>query len=221
MTRPSNSVTDAVDNVTFTLRKTGSVSISVAPDAAAVRTELDNVVKAYNSAVSVLKNLTSYDAATRTGSVLLGEATVRNLQSQMRLIINGVYGNETDSRPTLSSLGLTLQSDGALSINSSRYTAALSAAPEEAERVINGASKAMADMLDKALDTEGQLAARTNGIQSSIRQISEQKARIEVRMSAMEARYRAQFSALESLVSTMTSTNNYLSSQFQSLRNNN
>lgn len=221
MTRPSNSVSDAVDNVTFTLNKTGSASISVAPDAAAARTALDNVVKAYNSAVSTLKNLTSYDATTRTGSVLLGESTVRNLQSQMRSIINGVYGNDTDSRRTLSSLGLALQTDGTLSVNNSRYTAALAAAPDQAERVISGAAKAMADMLDKALDTEGQLAARTSGIQSSIRQISDQQSRLEARMSAIEARYRSQFTALESLVSTMASTNSYLSSQFESLQNNN
>lgn len=221
MTRATNSISDAVDNVLFTLNKTGGASVSVAPDAVAARTALDNLVKAYNTATSTLKNLTSYDAITKTGSVLLGESTVRNLQAQMRSVINGIYGNSTDTRRTLSSFGVSLQSDGTLSVNSTRYTSALAAAPAEAERVINGAAKSMADILDKALDTEGLLAARTSGIQSSIRQISDQQSRLDARMSAIEARYRAQFSALESMVSTMTSTSSYLSSQFESLQNNN
>ena len=221
MTRPSNTVSDAVSNLTLTLNKTGGAKISLAEDTGAGRSALDNMVKAYNSAVSTLKSLTKYDETTRTGSILLGESTVRNLQSQMRSVINGVYGNNTDSRRTLSSLGLSLQGDGTLSVNNSRYSAALGAAPDQTGRVINGAAKALSAMLDKALDSEGLLATRTSGIQSSIRQISDQQSRIESRMSAIEARYRAQFTALESLVSTMTSTNSYLSSQFESLKNNN
>lgn len=221
MTRPSNTVADAAEGLTLSLSGTGSTLITVSPDSSAARGALDNLVKAYNAAVTTLKSLSSYDTTTRSGSVLLGEATVRSLQSELRGIVNGLYGDTADSRRTLSAVGVILQSDGLLAVNAQRYASAAAAAPAELARVIGGAATAFRQVSSRALSTDGPVAARTNGIQSSIRQLADQQTRIEARMSAIEARYRAQFSALESLVSTMTRTNDYLSAQFESLRNSN
>lgn len=218
MTRASNTIADVVDNVTIGLNKAGSTSLTVAPDTAAQRTALDNLVKTYNSAASTMKNLTSYNATTQTGSVLLGESTVRSLQTQLRSVVNGLYGNDGDVRRTLSAIGVSFQSDGTLAVDSTRYGNALSAAPAEVERVINASAKAMSAALDAALANDGVVSARTSGIQTSIKQLAEQQARMEDRMAAIEARYRAQFTALDSLVSSMTSTTEYLSTQFESMR---
>ena len=221
MTRASNTITDAIDNVTIGLSKTGSTSIAIAPDTAAQRTALDALVKAYNSAFSTMKNLTSYDAVTKTGSILLGESTVRGLQTQIRSVVNGVYGNAGDTRRSLSAIGVAIQSDGSLAVDSTRYGSALSAAPAEVERVMTAAAKALSTALGTALanDDSGVINARTSGLQTTIKQLTEQQTRMEDRMTEIEARYRAQFTALDSLVSSTTATTNYLTTQFKSLQN--
>jgi flagellar hook-associated protein 2 len=220
MTRASNTVTDAIDNVTIGLSKPGSSSLVVAPDNAAQRAAVDNLVKAYNSAVATMKGLTSYDATTKTGSILLGESTVRGLQTQIRSVINGVYGNAGDTRRSLSAIGLSIQPDGSLAVDSTRYSSALSAAPAEVERVMTAAAKAMSTALGTALaeDETGVINARTSGLQATIKQLAEQQTRMEDRMAAIEARYRAQFTALDNLVSSTTATTTYLTNQFKSFQ---
>lgn len=220
MTRASNTITDAIDNVTIGLSKPGSTNLSIAPDTAAQRSALDTLVKAYNSAVSTMKSLTSYDPVTKTGSILLGESTVRGLQAQIRSVINGVYGNAGDTRRSLSAIGVSMQSDGSLAVDSTRYSSALSAAPAEVERVMTAAATALSTALGTALanDDSGVINARTSGLQTTIKQLTDQQTRMEDRMTAIEARYRAQFTALDNLVSSTTATTNYLTTQFKSLQ---
>ena len=72
---------------------------------------------------------------------------------------------------------------------------------------------ALTSSIDTALSSSGTLTARTDGIQSNIQRIADQKLRLEDRMSAIEARYRAQFTALDQLMTSMNATGSFLSSQ--------
>ncbi|HSQ05993.1 MAG TPA: flagellar filament capping protein FliD, partial [Burkholderiales bacterium] len=69
------------------------------------------------------------------------------------------------------------------------------------------------------LDDNGSLAARTNGINQSIKDIDDQRTAFERHMTEVEARYRAQFTALDTMMSSMTQTSNYLQQQLTSLQN--
>jgi flagellar hook-associated protein 2 len=78
----------------------------------------------------------------------------------------------------------------------------------------------MVDTLDAMLDTtNGTLAARTEGIQKSIDSIEDQVERTEMRISAWETRTRAQFNALELLLSEFQTTGDYLSQQLTGMQN--
>jgi flagellar hook-associated protein 2 len=79
---------------------------------------------------------------------------------------------------------------------------------------------ALIDTLDSMLSTtQGALAARTQGIQTSIDHIGDQVERIEYRNAAWEARTRAQFNALEVLLAEYQTTGNYLTQQIAGLQN--
>jgi flagellar hook-associated protein 2 len=67
------------------------------------------------------------------------------------------------------------------------------------------------------LGTGGPIAARIDGINSSIKGIGENRNDLNLRLAATEKRYRAMFSNLDLTISRMTSTSNYLAQQLANL----
>jgi flagellar hook-associated protein 2 len=72
--------------------------------------------------------------------------------------------------------------------------------------------------LDKALTsmlaTNGSLDGRTQGINNTIKDIGKQRDALNVRLAEIETRYRTQFTALDSMLSSMNQTSTYLTQQF-------
>jgi flagellar hook-associated protein 2 len=67
------------------------------------------------------------------------------------------------------------------------------------------------------LGTAGPLAARTDGINASLKSISTDRDRINAQLVGTEARYRAQFTALDTLLGSMTQTSTFLTQQLSAL----
>lgn len=82
-------------------------------------------------------------------------------------------------------------------------------------------SRGYADQLNKLVDsmlgTEGAISARTNGLNASIKSITEQRERLNDRLVDIEKRYRTQFTALDVLLSGMTKTSSFLQQQLDNL----
>jgi flagellar hook-associated protein 2 len=67
------------------------------------------------------------------------------------------------------------------------------------------------------LASDGAVAGRTQGIDASIKDIAGRRATLERRMVAIEARLRAQFVALDTMISSMNQTSAYLTQQLANL----
>ncbi|MEQ1766357.1 MAG: flagellar filament capping protein FliD, partial [Methylotenera sp.] len=65
-------------------------------------------------------------------------------------------------------------------------------------------------LVTSLLSESGILASRTEGINSSIKRLDKQAESITVRLTAIEARYRAQFTKLDTLMSSMSTTSAFL-----------
>ena len=127
ITSASNTVTTAIPGVTMNLLKQGaSTTLAVARDTSAVQKAASDFVSAYNSLSSTLNSLSSYDATTSTAGPLLGDPTVLNIESQLRNTLNtplaGLSGNLTN----LSQIGITLQKDGTMALDSTVLNSAIS-----------------------------------------------------------------------------------------------
>lgn len=136
VSKSSNSVSDVIQGVTLNLLKptTASASITVARDSNSIQSQINSFVKAYNELAKTLKDVSSYDANTKKGAVLQGDAVVRSIQSQIRGVLNAPLSG-AGSLTTLSQVGLTFQKDGTLSFDSSKLTAALSKSPNDVAAV--------------------------------------------------------------------------------------
>ena len=126
VTSATNSFSDTIEGVSLTAIKVGAATLSVGRDTAGATSAVASFVKSYNDLNATLANLTKFDATTKTGGVLIGEATVRTVQSQVRSVLTAsLSGLSTGGYQTLSQIGLSFQRDGSLSIDSTKLTAAL------------------------------------------------------------------------------------------------
>lgn len=67
------------------------------------------------------------------------------------------------------------------------------------------------------LASDGLLASRTKGVNNSIKDIGKQRDALNLRLNQLEANYRKQFSALDTMLSSMNATSIYLTQQLASL----
>jgi flagellar hook-associated protein 2 len=218
----SNTISGAITGVTLNLKKAeiGTVgTLSLGLDGAASVTSLGAFVKAYNAFISTTAALTKFDAANKTAAPLLGDSTVRTTQGQIRSILGGsVTGG---SFAVLSQIGITTQTDGTLALDSSKLNAAL-ASDSDGVRALLGGTGGFATKLDTLLDgvldtDDGSLAAKSKSLQGRLDDIADQRSELNLRMAAVEKRYRAQFTALDTMMGQMQTTSSYLAQQLANL----
>ena len=130
VTKQTNVVTDAIAGVTLTLAKasasaTTPTNITIARDTTAVATSINNFVKAFNDINQGLKDAASYDPATKTASILNGEASVRSIQSQLHGALTAPIAGSAGAFTLLSQVGVTIQKDGSLGVDSAKLSTAL------------------------------------------------------------------------------------------------
>jgi flagellar hook-associated protein 2 len=123
----SNTVTGAIPGVTFQLLSSSpgnTVQIQVTNDNTAIETSLDSFVTAYNA---VIKDISGQEKTDSTGAAepLYGSPTLSLIQTQLQSAIFG--GSASGSINSVSQLGLTTNSDGTLSLDTSALDNALNA----------------------------------------------------------------------------------------------
>ena len=220
ITRSSNTVTDAINGVTLKLVKEGSsASVSVAANTDGVTSAVNAFIKAYNDAVGQLKTLTAYDATNKKAAVLTGDSTARGIQSQLAALLGANVSGVSGDISRISQIGITIQKDGSLSLNSSTLTAALAAGKDVAALFSQtttgntGIAVRFYDLLEGMVGTSGLIPNRTEGITASIKTTQKNAEAFNLRLTQIEKRYRAQFTSLDSLVASMQKTSSYLSQQ--------
>lgn len=124
ISKASNSVSDVISGVTLNLTKitTTPITLTVAQDTAATTKAVNSFVASYNELSKTLTDLSSYDAATKKGATLQGDATIRNLQAKLRDMLNTAG---TGALTSLSQIGVTFQRDGSLAVDSSKLNSAM------------------------------------------------------------------------------------------------
>ena len=128
ITKPSNSVSDAVEGVTIKLLSADpdkTTTLTVNRDTGAARTAVESLVKAYNDLNTTLKDLTKYNAEEKTASVLTGDSAVRSIQTAMKNMLSTVIAGGEQGYRTLSDVGIAVDKEGVLQIDSSKLGTAI------------------------------------------------------------------------------------------------
>jgi flagellar hook-associated protein 2 len=132
ISKASNTITDAIQGVTINLLKltnagaSGSpISINVARDSAGIGSAVDTFVKAYNDVNKTVAGLTAYDAKTKRGGPLLGDASVSSTLSRIRSLVTAPIKGLSGAYSSLADIGVSFQRDGSLTVNSTKLSAAV------------------------------------------------------------------------------------------------
>ncbi|HVW64896.1 MAG TPA: flagellar filament capping protein FliD [Nitrosospira sp.] len=130
ISKPSNTITDAIEGVTLNLLKsnTGSpTTLTVGRDVAGVKASVEAFVKAYNNVSQTLASLSAYNAGTKTGAALQGDSTTLSIQSRIRATLSAAVGGGVagSGLSSLSDIGVAFQKDGTLALDSTKLQAAL------------------------------------------------------------------------------------------------
>lgn len=222
--RSTNTISDALTGVTLGVQKTGTSTLTVAQDTTSVTSAVTAFVKAYNDANTQLRDLTAYNTQSKQGALLFGDSTARALQASMKDMVQHAFPSGSSGLRTLSDIGVSMQRDGSLEFNSSKLTTALASSPTAVSDLFTtstsgnqGLASYIEGSLKSMLSTTGLFASRTDGINRSISDLTNQRERLTTRLEQIEKRYRAQFTALDTLVASMQQTSTYLTQQLASL----
>ena len=222
--RTTNSISDAITGVTLSLAAQGTTTLTVAKDSASAKSAMNTFVTAYNDVSKQLRDAMTYNASTKQASILTGDSGARSLQTALREMIGYSRSSAGSSYSTFSDLGVALQRDGSLVFDSSKFDTAMASSTTNVGDLLSSTSTTspgiavrMTTTLDSILSTTGLLASRTEGINRSITDIGRQRETLARRLVQIEARYRKQFTALDSLVASMQKTSQYLTQQLAAL----
>lgn len=231
ITRSSNTITDAPEGVTLNLTKTNKGSpetLTVVKDNQPMLDAVQAFVDAYNSLQTTIGNQTKYTkvdqgngAQDTSNGDLLGDGTLRSIQTQLRSKLSAAQGS--GELATLSQLGITQDITGKLTVDSTKLNKALTEKSADVVSFLSGDGKTTgfatqtSSLLKSILGTDGSVKNATDGINKTLKQLSDQYDRVNDQITATMARYKTQFTSLSQLVSQMDSTGSYLTQQFNAM----
>lgn len=223
--RESNTVSDALPGVTLQLRQ-GAVSpattgttedlvLSTDPDA--TRAKLQKFVDAYNGVMSLVQRQLAVTKDTDRSTSLAGDSSIRSLQGRLQSILTNVVAGLPGVR-TLADAGVKTGRDGTLSIDATLYAAALARDPAALDALFSTATTGLADYVSGVVQqhvraSDGILTTRQSGLNARIRAIDDQTAALQRRIDSFRANLVKQFTAMETTLSNLKATSNFLTSQ--------
>ena len=238
ITRQSNTITDALPGVTLTLKakSTADETLSVTRATDDNKKAVTEWVTAYNALQSTIGSLTKYvpPATGATGQsssngVLMGNSTIRGVQSDLRSLLTNV---QSGSYAIMAQLGITQDpvkgangETGNLKIDDKKLTAALADNPAGVQAYFVGDGKTtgfatqmdskLTEMLSTSIGKEGVIQNAKNGIDATLKTIGKRYEAMELSIEATMARYKKQFNDLDVLVTKLNGTASYLTNQFK------
>ncbi|GAO72767.1 flagellar filament capping protein FliD [Comamonas sp. E6] len=196
------------------------VRITIANDTATAKTALKNLVESYNALSSALKTMTAYDKDSKTAGTLQGDSTAINLQSALRRLLSGP-GGEGGEFNSLSQMGIAFQADGTLKIDDTKLDKALKD-PESMSKFFtadvadanqDGLAVRMKDFTSGLLATGGTFSTKDETLKNALKRNTADQERQTARVTAYEARVRAQYSRLDTQMASLKALDTYVAQQ--------
>ncbi len=224
-TSSSNTVTDALSGVTLNLLATTSTSatLTVADNTSAVEGNVQAFVSAYNALQQSFASLGGYDSTTNTAGPLMGNAALTGAQSQIRSALYSIVDTGSSTYDSLASIGITTNSDGSLSVNSTTLSAALTANFSAVSALFSGTggvASTLNTILTNELAANGPIQSLSSSLVQENTNLTNQSNQLNQQASAESASLTQEYAALNTLLSSLQTTSSYLTQAFATLPGN-
>jgi flagellar hook-associated protein 2 len=218
----SNTVTTVLTGVTMNLSAAavGTMqSLTIAPDTSTQVNDIETFVSDYNAVVSTMSSLSSFNSSAAAGSQggpLLGDSMLNTIQSTLGNIVSGSVSN-SGVTATLSSLGISLESNGQLSVDSSALASAVQSNPSQVAALFNSTNGVAAQLntsISAFTKTGGIVDIRTDKLTSDLQAVTTRSTAMSTYTQQLTSQYHAKFTALNSLMATTNNNSQYLTQLF-------
>ena len=227
----SNTLANLIDGITLTLGQvtTDPVELKVAPDNDGLKTAVKGFADAYNALATLLANQVKYDAGSKTAGPLQGDSAAVGLQRQLRTLMGSSSG-ASSVFTRLSDVGLELQRDGTVKVDADKLDAAVANLPElkkafansdDAAPANNGFARQFRTLADAVIGVDGAITTRTDGLRERVERNEADQERLERRVDQVEARLRAQYTALDTTLGRLNGISSYITQQMALLNKSN
>ncbi len=229
----SNTISDALEDITLNLNDvtTGNQTLTIAKDTSKAETAMKAWVDAYNTLQDSFSSLTKYtavdagaDSQSSSNGALLGDSTLRTIQTQLKSMLSNTVSSS--NYKTLAQIGITTDpSDGKLELDADKLTAALKKDASGVGALIVGDGKktgittTIGSNLTSWLSTTGIIKAATDGVSKTLNKLTKDYNAVSERIDARVAQYKAQFTQLDVLMTSLNNTSSYLTQQFENYSN--
>lgn len=221
VTSATNQVSGAITGVTLQLAQvtTTPALVTLSADTATMRKNINDFVAAYNTLSKTLADATKYDPATKTGGPMQGNSVILGLQSALRRLEGTSSVGSTFSR--LTDVGVEMQRGGFLTVNGSKLdTAMLDTANLQAlfttdnkNAATNGFGLKFQAFADGLLNSTGTVTNQTSALQAALKRNAQDQDKVTQRAARVEKQLRAQYSALDGKMSSLSALSSYVSQQ--------
>lgn len=209
----------------------------IEPDTDSLKEKLTTFVSSYNQAMNWINSgyeelggsttTTNEDGTEEEllGSVLRGDSSINSVKRGLQSLLTTTV-DTSGSLSVLSQLGITTQLDGTLRQDNTTLDAALADNYEDTVHLLSGEDDVDGVMknfnyylLDITSGTTGLYATKESNYKSIVDRLDDNILNMEPRMAKKEATLRAQFSAMEQLVSGLNAQGDFLTQQMDMLSN--
>ena len=197
----SNVVTGAVAGLTLNLvgaDPNTQVQVGIAPDSSTIQQAVTDFVTAYNTVIQDLNSQFAYNPTTKSAGALGSDSAARLVQSQL-LGAMTYSGTNTSGANTLTELGITMNNDGTLSVDSAALSNAINGNYSSVQNFFhNSASTGFADILQTQLNgltdpTQGAFNVDIQGISNEVQGFQDQIDNFELYIANEQTMLTAQY----------------------------
>ncbi|MBI3310335.1 MAG: flagellar filament capping protein FliD [Serratia liquefaciens] len=228
--RSTNSITDALQGVTLDLKTTTKKdepqNLVISTDKTGTADKIKEWVDNYNSLLDTFNSLTKFtpvktgEAQNAKNGALLGDNTLRGIQSSIKSALSAAQDN-----PELKGLGnlgiSTNTKTGKLEIDSTKLNKAIDEKPAQVANFFagNGKDTGMATEIHNEIQSYikagGIIENSTKSINTNLDRLNSQITTVTASIQNTIDRYKQQFVQLDTMMSKLGSTGNYLTQQFK------
>ncbi len=188
----TNSVSGVINGVTLSLTapSASAVTISVNPDTTQATTAINNFVSAYNTAIGDINTQFAVNPDGTANGPLEADGSLQ--QAQQALLGAIVYSSATSGAVSnLASIGVNLNDDGTLSVDSGTLAAALSSNYSDVQNFLQSTSTGFANNLSNTVNSlvepsTGILSLDASGIAQSSQDLASQISDLQAALTIKE-----------------------------------
>ena len=213
VTSSSNTLSDAVEGVSMTLIKAGTLTLKIDRDTASVQNTVQGFAKSYSDVIALMKKMRG-DVQKKDPSAL------NSIESQMRARLSQP-ANVDGSFSNVFEVGISTQKNGSLAVNAATLTSAMNNDYEGFAKLFadptSGVAHSLRALADGFLDNGAFLDTRNQSLQRQIKSQRDEKTRLELRLTATQDRLTKQYNRLDSVIASLNGTGSALLAQLNAM----